>query len=651
MTLSSSHRTRGAARKTSRYSTSATLAQKLLGVTRMIRGDKLRHACAVVNKQSPPDSPHKLAKSTLHRLFTSLPPSLITECLASSNSDVLIMDFIQNQQSEQRRELVSTLTLLTSAEEALLVQWIELRSDMNNAAEREEVISQARLIVERERQIECTSSMRGWFEGFMRRHPHLTSRISQGVKEVRLTAQANEDNIANYFRLLKQFIHLRPEQIYAADETGLDGDGARKPKVIVPKGTKRPTQQQDSYREHTSILHIGSAAGDSHPMAVMFKGTDKLDVNLMKQLPAGAVAGVQKNGYFTSDSFMSVLEHFHRYAVPARPVLLIIDGAKAHLDDSAVRFAKSEQIDILCLPSNTTHLLQVADVSLFRPFKLYWQAGCKALKHERSRTGEERGIKRQDIVPLLAKAWAAAMTRENVQSGFRKTGIYPFNPAAYKQNLTRSPSDLPLLLTPAVQVVEASTTLPSIAESLPLHLPSPTKASPCKECGQTTSKRTVKRTLSTKKGLLLTGDEALETFRLIAEDKQAESKEKQRKAEERAEKKRKREVEDERLKGVREERAAKRLAAAQQPKTRKRERVSTEKEEAAAVVISPLTSDENRNPNTEASAVVVPSSPPSPPPPPPPSPVSLPVPSTPAPVIHGHGTRHAAKRMKAAAMR
>jgi hypothetical protein len=244
----------------------------------MIGGDSLRNACAYVKDHSPPLTTHKLSKSTLHDLFSSLPPTFIAQCTFSDTSDVLIMDFIQQQQSEQRSALSASLSLLTSEEETMLVQWIEQRQKMNIAVEQAEIIAHARLIIERERSIEITNTMRNWYHGFIRRHPHLTTRVSQNVKKARLTAQASEGDITRYFTLLEQFRHLPPDQIYAADETGLDGDGARRAKVVVPKGTKRPAQQQDSYREHTSLLHIGNAAGDSLPIIMMFKCKDKLDI-------------------------------------------------------------------------------------------------------------------------------------------------------------------------------------------------------------------------------------------------------------------------------------------------------------------------------------------------------------------------------------
>lgn len=111
---------------------------------------------------------------------------------------------------------------------------------------------------------------------------------------MRLTAQAEEENIAHYFRLLSHWTHLPPEQIYAADETGLDGDGARRAKVVAPTGMQRPVQEQDSYREHTSVLHIGNAVGDSLPMIWVFKSKTGIDDDIVHQLPDDAMFGCRR---------------------------------------------------------------------------------------------------------------------------------------------------------------------------------------------------------------------------------------------------------------------------------------------------------------------------------------------------------------------
>ena len=82
----------------------------------------------------------------------------------------------------------------------------------------------------------------------------------------------------------------------------------------------------------------------------------------------------------------------------------------------------AHRIHVLNLPAHTTHLLQVADISVFGPFKTYLRS-VKALAHHQ-RNGS---IKPQHIAALTKPAWQKAITRANVIIGFEKAGIVPYD--------------------------------------------------------------------------------------------------------------------------------------------------------------------------------------------------------------------------------
>jgi hypothetical protein len=513
--------------------------------------------------------------------------------------------------------------------------------------------------------------MRRWYEGFVKRHPELGHRRSGIVKKVRIDAQEAEENIAYFFNeYLAKYRHLPPSQVYAADETGLDGDGSRVLRVLAPKGMKRPSNQQDSYREHTSLLHIANAAGTTLPMIVMFKGKDKVDAEAVAQLAElapDALWGTQESGYFIGEQFMQVLQHFEKHATTQRPLLFIMDGAKGHVEEQAAQWAIARDIHILLLPSNLTHLLQVADVSLFRPFKQYWKNGCRQLKSERTRMGQvsDRSIRKTDIIPLVVQAWAMAMTAKNVEAGFKRTGIYPFDPNAYKQSESKhlqSLTGLPLLLTPTKEILTHSHTVPSIASSLPLVVPAG-KEPPCTECGRSGKKKVVRPTVSTKKGLLLTGASGMAAFearrefdRAAAEAKTMREEDRERKRQAKAEdneRKTKRREERERLKAEKEASTDEGKKEKKTSRKRKAIQLATETDVEVGGVEEEKKEKENVNFN-------IPSPHPIPnglvlhpsmiisvcPDHPPPIPLSSPTPPPTSVLTHSHGTRHALRFMR-----
>ena len=313
--------------------------------------------------------------------------------------------------------------------------------------------------------------------------------------------------------------------------------------------------------------------------------------------------GAQENGYFTAGHTLPLLQQIVKYAVAQRPLLLIMDGASGHVDGASRDYAVSKDIHILLLPSHCTHLLQVADVAIFRAFKQYWRNECSKRRSEkRVSCGREDGIKRSDIIPLAVSAWNHACKPENVIGGFRATGIYPFNPLAYKKttsshtqstSLTGCP---PLLLSPSLPaaVIVDSPLLAGLMRS-------PALAEPTVQmlAAGASPKKKVKRTLNMSAGMLLTAPQVREEVKRRDDEKEAEEQAKRLRRTERDEKKAEK-VKEAAVKAVRkaEREVAKAAAAAAKPsKTekkarRKREAVAKENEDK-----------DNVNPNVSTAVV------------------------------------------------
>ena len=77
----------------------------------------------------------------------------------------------------------------------------------------------------------------------------------------------------------------------------------------------------------------------------------------------------------------------------------------------------------ITLPPHCSHKLQPFDVSIYGPFKRYYNSACNdwMLSHP------GRAITIYDIGSLSAQAYYKAFTSANIIAGFNKTGIYPMN--------------------------------------------------------------------------------------------------------------------------------------------------------------------------------------------------------------------------------
>ena len=120
------------------------------------------------------------------------------------------------------------------------------------------------------------------------------------------------------------------------------------------------------------------------------------------------------------------MEHFLQFAVASRPLLLVLDGHSSHYQPELIDYAKEHDVVMFCLPPHTTHESQPLDVSVFKPLKQHWQEACH--KYMQSHPGKV--VTKYQFSALLNEAWMTTMTPANICSGFRKCGVFPYNPDA-----------------------------------------------------------------------------------------------------------------------------------------------------------------------------------------------------------------------------
>lgn len=88
--------------------------------------------------------------------------------------------------------------------------------------------------------------------------------------------------------------------------------------------------------------------------------------------------------------------------------------------------ARSNDIHILCFPAHTTHLLLPLDVGVFKSFKSFFNKSCSDYVVEHP----GRVITADLISSLVAKSYLRSFTPVNIMGGFKKSGVFPFNPGA-----------------------------------------------------------------------------------------------------------------------------------------------------------------------------------------------------------------------------
>jgi hypothetical protein len=124
--------------------------------------------------------------------------------------------------------------------------------------------------------------------------------------------------------------------------------------------------------------------------------------------------------------------------------LLLLDGHGSHLTARFIAFCLDKNIDLVCLPPHTSHILQPLDVGLFSPLK-------RALSTEIEKLFrlDTRRVPRIEWTEAYITARAKAFTSRNIESSFRASGIYPLSPITILSTL-RMPSSTPPTTPPPI---------------------------------------------------------------------------------------------------------------------------------------------------------------------------------------------------------
>jgi len=107
------------------------------------------------------------------------------------------------------------------------------------------------------------------------------------------------------------------------------------------------------------------------------------------------------------------------------PVLLLVDGHKSHLTLQVATLCKENDIFLYTFYSNATHIMQPADVSVFKSLKGNWKSQVARWK----KSTNNKIVSKQLFESLLEYS-INEVDGAVVRNGFRKCGIFPFNPDA-----------------------------------------------------------------------------------------------------------------------------------------------------------------------------------------------------------------------------
>ncbi|KAJ0179204.1 hypothetical protein K1T71_002884 [Dendrolimus kikuchii] len=268
-----------------------------------------------------------------------------------------------------------------------------------------------------------------WFISFRQRH-NLSIKKPQPVEYLR-KKMTDPFIINKYFTLLEQTLHelnlSDPKRIWNLDETSVCLDPT-KTKVVGARGEPCTRTTCGTAKENITVLTTVNAAGQKLDPLIVFKGKHMYEQWMLEnpeKYDFDLAYAASKRGWMETDIFY---DYILKVIIPNlgkdRPVLFLYDGHVSHVDDKVVALAIENNITILKLPAHTSHLLQPLDLAVFKSFKTIWDKNL--VKWQRQNVGIK--LRKQSFAKMFAEAWQETKPQV-IRNGFKKGGIYPFNPA------------------------------------------------------------------------------------------------------------------------------------------------------------------------------------------------------------------------------
>ena len=197
--------------------------------------------------------------------------------------------------------------------------------------------------------------------------------------------------------------------------------------MVTEKGSKNVYSVSTDSKEQITVLGCVSADGAFQKPLVLFPGVRPI-FHFKGADPNNCNVGNTPNGWISSEAFFSWFTNLfigEIRNVVEFPILVFMDGHSSHVNVAIAEFCRNNII-LYCFPAHASHLIQPLDVSVYGPLKKSWNTALDNFKKD---YGEQ--MNKTNFFKVFDPAWEEAKKKpENVISGFRKSGLVPFNPNA-----------------------------------------------------------------------------------------------------------------------------------------------------------------------------------------------------------------------------
>lgn len=288
-----------------------------------------------------------------------------------------------------------------------------------------------------------------WIQKFIQRNLRIASIVGRPIEAARLNSTTREaiQSFYNLYQQLQSQHNFQAEEIWNMDEHGIALGVCTNSRVLASSSKKRTYKKSPETREWVSILEAINAAGQIINPLIIYKGKAPQTTWFTSNSPNWTYTA-SENGWTANSIAVNWLQKIFIPQIHQnhqRPQLLIMDGHGSHDNVEFQWLCKQNNIQLLFLPPHSSHVLQPLDLGCFSPLKAAYRKGISEL----ASLDDAAPIKKQRFLTTYKAARDQALSSRIIRSGWKATGIYPFNPS---KGLESSQIQQPRQCTPPAQV-------------------------------------------------------------------------------------------------------------------------------------------------------------------------------------------------------
>ena len=222
--------------------------------------------------------------------------------------------------------------------------------------------------------------------------------------------------------------HKYPDtHIWNCDESevqaGRNGGG----RVLAKKWIRSVHTVTPDEREWLSVLSCINASGTSIPNFYIFEGRS-FRRNFIIRCEEGVCMAMQKKTWMTGTLFNEWINHFLPHVGQMYGIsnenrhLLIMDGHNSHVTLDIAHTTRKVGLDLLTIPSHTSHATQPLEVSIFNLFKTAFRKYQDFWTHR----NKGKGAAKEDLAQWVSLALKKAMTPTTHSKRVYRNGYLAF---------------------------------------------------------------------------------------------------------------------------------------------------------------------------------------------------------------------------------